>query len=252
MDRKAEYSIVAYGDSLTWGTRGDRDSPAPYTAFLDYFIYRYLKAAESPFSVSIVNVSLPAGMIVNFAGKEGRHLGFHNLPLEKVLQERPDACIVLGGTNNLGMIGDGRHQILDESVYKKVEEVAHDLFAIYEQLREHSIEPVPVTVPPLRVHSIVLEDEGEAVYWRIAEFAIGVRHLLNRFLFDYSKKNGIHVVDLFQATSDPIGQMRREYSAGDWLHFNEVGYFYMARTIFEQGVKPHLDKWMGLEQKVTQ
>lgn len=238
---KDMYTLIAYGDSLTQGHLGFETlgEPAPYAEFLEYHIYRYLKTQGFPFTVSVSTMSGYGGMVT-----AAPRLGFHNLPLEKVLEKQPDACIVLGGTNDLGYMGTGRYEQIDDAIIGKVEALAQNLFGIYSSLKAHAIEPIAVTVPPMRVHPLVLKEEGEKMYWQIQRFGNDLRHLLNLMIFTHARNEHIGVVDLVTPMQDSKNQMSHEYSAGDWLHFNKYGYFVMAEEIFKQGARPLLDEWM--------
>ena len=233
---KTERRIVAYGDSLTKGhfkmpTEGAlRTRYLPYTYFLKPLVSRYLRERRNPLSVYIENVS-EDGMAV---GRNGFYIFSFGqsleIPVSDVLDLEPDACIVLGGTNNLGILLSA-----DSDAERVANAIAGDLFAVYTTLKEADVEPVSVTIPP-----VVVSPEQRKDF----RFLVEGRQRLNDRIKEYSIRNGINCADLFAATATEDGWMRGEY-ANDGLHFNPKGYFAMAEAIFDQGVKPILDAWLG-------
>ncbi len=215
-----QLKIVAYGDSLTKGNvgfgLGIRYSP--YTDFLQNIANEYLASLGSSIPISIDNMS-EDGLLV---GPDGLYdwpdSPSPHIHVIQVIRKKPDACIVLAGTNNLGYI-------------QNVNEVAEYLFSLYRKLTESGVEPISVTVPPV----------GEEFKRLYGNALVEIRRKLNESIRQYSAENNMHCVDLFSATATPEGWMRPEY-VSDGLHFNSNGYRRMAEVIFEQGIKPFLEK----------
>jgi hypothetical protein len=90
------------------------------------------------------------------------------------------------------------------------------------------IQPVACTVP-----SVLGFDEG-----------IEPRKQLNGLIKNHSTNCGVACVDLFSATSDPMGRLRRDYS-NDGLHLSAAGYEAMAEAIFSGAVSQIISKRLG-------
>ena len=124
----------------------------PYTDFLQRMVDIHVKRNPNPVRISVEN-----------KGEYGGQLsprGLHNNDIANVLKRAPDMCVVLAGTNNLGMLymytGDERAQRLGVAIGY--------LTSIYKTLRNAHIAPVAVTVPPLRIPaSVVPHEERQSV-----------------------------------------------------------------------------------------
>ncbi len=247
---KESYTIIAYGDSLTKGHMTvwpeKRAFPnlsdveyVPYTGFLEKLIDHYLTQKESPFSVSVANMS-EDGLYV---GERGLYRDDLEIPIHMVLNKKPDACIVLAGTNNLGKFPNLSVPVEDLVVQNYLQYVAESLFSLYGVLKDNRIEPISVTVPPIGIPPYA-SDNAKSSYQTYRDFLFGIRNSLNRRIQQHSLEHKISCVDLFSATVTKEGWMNPEY-CNDGLHFNPAGYEFMAQVIFKQGVKPLLDRWMG-------
>ena len=105
-----------------------------------------------------------------------------------VLGPRPDAVIILGGSNDLGWG-------LEPQI------IAENLAQMTDGALTHEIQPVACTVP-----SVLGFDEG-----------IQPRLRLNRLIKKQSANRDVVCVDLFSATSDMAGRLMEDYS-NDGLH----------------------------------
>ncbi|HUK79197.1 MAG TPA: GDSL-type esterase/lipase family protein [Nitrososphaerales archaeon] len=193
--------IVAFGDSLTVGYRSPTEyeefpRPVPYTALLTKRVDGMLRQRVASFKVEFLNRGvvgeLTDDMVDRFSGD--------------VVGPRPDAVIILGGSNDLGWG-------MDPS------QVAENLSGMYNEALNNGIRPVACTVPSIRGY-----DEG-----------IRPRLRLNGLIRNCSESRGIVCVDLFTATADPAGRLREEYS-NDGLHLSHLGYEAVAETIFSDAV----------------
>jgi lysophospholipase L1-like esterase len=194
--------IVAFGDSLTVGYRSPtgEDSepmPTPYTAFLKRKTEKMLeREGSSRFRVTFVNRGVVGELTEDMLSRFDR----------EVMESRPDAVIILGGSNDLGWG-------LEPPV------IAGNLMQLVDQALTAGIQPVTCTVP-----SVLGFDEG-----------IRPRLELNRLIQKQSSDRGVVCVDLFTPTSDSAGRLRAEYS-NDGLHLSAAGYETMAEAIFSGAV----------------
>ena len=194
--------IVAFGDSLTVGYQSptydeELPQPTPYTSILSKRVDEMLRGGKSTFSVKFLNKGIVGELTDEMAGRFTRD----------VFEPRPDAVIILGGSNDLGWG-------LEPSG------IAKNLAGMYDKALKSGIRPVACTVP-----SVLGYDEG-----------IPPRRQLNGLIKSYSAALGIHCVDLFTATADSAGRLREEFS-NDGLHLSPLGYEAMADAIFTDAVR---------------
>jgi len=194
--------IVAFGDSLTVGYQSptwddELPQPAPYTAFLSKKVNAILHGSAAAFRAEFLNRGVVGELTTEMADRFGRD----------ALGPRPDAVIILGGSNDLGW-------------GMEPSSVAKNLAVMYDTALNNGIRPVACTVP-----SVLGYDEG-----------IQPRLQLNEHIKRYSTALGIACVDLFKATADSGGRLREEYS-NDGLHLSPLGYEAMAEAIFSEAVQ---------------
>jgi lysophospholipase L1-like esterase len=204
--------FVAFGDSLTVGYQspmGDEElpQPAPYTTFLSAKVEAMLREREACLKVELLNRGVVGELTDDMAGRFDRD----------VVGSRPDAVIILGGSNDLGW-------------GLEPPSVARNLAGMYDKALRAGIRPVACTVP-----SVLGYDEG-----------IQPRVQLNRLIRRYSAALGIISVDLFSATADSAERLREEYS-NDGLHLSAQGYEAMAETIFSQAVRGMIETYLKAE-----
>src|SRR3989344_6935757 len=144
---KSERKIVALGDSLTEGRYLDDEGKlaiGPYTNSLQKRIDQYLQDHENSFSVDVENVSRgglfvgPEGLWSEYEPKEWDRPSIY---IRQISMKSPDACIILAGSNNLGMIGYPINfgfevKIEDTETANKINEVVRNLFSLYHTLIE--------------------------------------------------------------------------------------------------------------------
>ncbi len=207
--------FVAFGDSLTVGYRspslGDEfPKPTPYTEFLKERIEKMpdLDTAGAP-RVEFLNRGVVGELTQDMLGRFGRD----------VVEVEPDFVIVLGGANDLGWGVEPQR-------------VAGNLVEMYREAVRHRIRPIACTVP-----SILGFDEG-----------IPPRLVLNRLIKEYSAEHSQVCVDLFTATCDSTGRMKKECS-NDGLHMNARGYETMAEVIFFEAVQGIISEHRGVQHR---
>jgi lysophospholipase L1-like esterase len=136
-----------------------------------------------------------------------------------VVEPRPDAVIILGGSNDLGWGLESQS-------------VARNLAKMYHEALTHGIQPVTCTVP-----SVLGFDEG-----------IQPRLQLNQLIKKCSVDRSIVCVDLFFATGDSSGRLKKEYS-NDGLHLNPSGYEAMAEAMFSCAVSGMVSKRLDSRER---
>lgn len=194
--------FVALGDSLTVGYQsptweGEELEPVPYTGFLNKKAEELLhQRGVRDLRVEFLNRGINGELTDNMVSRFAHD----------AIDPRPDVVVILGGSNDLGW-------------GVEPSSVAENLLSMYKDALENRIQPVACTVP-----SVLGFDEG-----------IQPRLELNRLIREYSVALGIVCVDIFSATSDPSGRLRREYS-NDGLHLSPAGYESMAEAIFSEAV----------------
>jgi len=202
MNQAKRIVFVAFGDSLTVGYQSPTEEdqwpePAPYTDFLERKTEKMLGRGETArIRVEFLNKGivgeLTDEMVARFSGD--------------VLGLRPDAVIILGGSNDLGWGHEPEH-------------IAGNLAGMYDEALGHGIRPIACTVP-----SVLGFDEG-----------IKPRLRLNGLIKKLCVEAGIICVDLFAATADAAGRLREKYS-NDGLHLNASGYEAIAESVFTGAV----------------
>jgi len=202
--------IVAFGDSLTVGYLSPTEDeelpqPVPYTTFLSKRVDVMLGERAPGFKVEFLNRGIVGELTDDMADRFGRD----------VLGPRPDAVIILGGSNDLGWGVDPSS-------------VAENLLEMYDEGLRNGIQPVACTVPSVRGY-----DEG-----------IPPRLQLNGLIKKCSDDRGVVCVDLFAATKDSAGRLREEYS-NDGLHLSRPGYEAVAEAIFSEAVRGMVEGYLG-------
>ena len=145
-----------------------------------------------------------------------------------VLDAKPTAVIILGGTNDLGL-GLTPHKILG------------NLRFFYEQAQAHHILPIAITVPSLRDDSWqnVPDNEGRAFeeLASVIEEAISARVILNQLIKDFCQERHIPIVDWFTETCESKTQALAARYSNDGLHLNVAGYKRLAELLWVQVIK---------------
>ena len=134
-----------------------------------------------------------------------------------VLERQPAFVVILGGTNDLGWNA-------------WPEEIMRNLVKMYEQALAALVQPVPVTVPSLRVAG----EFGDGADGRWLTDHIARRQVLNKLICDYARSKPLPCLDLFEATAEPETlQLGAAYS-NDGLHLTTDGYCLIATLLYEQ------------------
>lgn len=195
--------IICFGDSLTAGYQ----TPSP----------AHPQAEETPYG-QVLQERLGHQARVEISGVCGEVTGEMVLRFRAdVLNRRPQAVVILGGTNDLGWNADPM-------------EIMRNLTKMYELARAASIVPVPVTVPSIRVE--VGGNNPEAAAWLAAH--IQRRQRLNALIADYAGRKGLPYFDLFTATAEPESLMLAEPYSNDGLHLTSSGYRLFGQLLYEQ------------------
>jgi acyl-CoA thioesterase I len=201
--------VVAFGDSLTVGYQSltqdeEIPQPVPYTTFLSKKVKELLDKRRAGFGVDFLNRGVVGELTDDMVDRFGRD----------VLGPRPDAVIILGGSNDLGW-------------GMEPPSIAENLTGMYDEALKNGIRPVACTVPSVRGY-----DEG-----------IQPRLQLNGLIKRYTGALGVVCVDLFTATADSAGRLREEYS-NDGLHLSPLGYEAMAEVIFSDAVRGMIEDYL--------
>ena len=195
--------IVCFGDSLTVGYQSPtEDSPdmqeTPYGAFLQDRL-----GIRAHVAVSGICGELTGEMAMRF-----RH---------DVLEHRPAAVVVLGGTNDLGWNAGPA-------------DIMRNLLKMYELALAGGIRPVAVTVPSIRVDGVPAgRDAGNWLDEHITR-----RQTLNRLIQDYCASKNVSCVDLFTATAEPETLRLAALYSNDGLHLTTAGYRLLADLLYEE------------------
>jgi acyl-CoA thioesterase-1 len=170
---------------------------APYGAFLQEML-----GARARVAISGICGELTGEMVLRFR--------------RDVLARAPAYVVVLGGTNDLG-------------VNARPAEIMRNLLKMYESALASGVQPVPVTVPSIRVEE--LEDDAGAEGRRWIQDHIRRREILNGLIGDYCGRRGLGYVDLFAATAEPDTLLLAAPYSDDGLHLTVGGYRLLASLL---------------------
>jgi lysophospholipase L1-like esterase len=199
----ASSHIVCFGDSLTAGFQSPTaDNPhgieTPYG--------RFLQELTGP----AVRVSV-SGICGELTGEMTKRFRL------AVLAHQPTHVVILGGTNDLGW------NALPEDIMR-------NLIKMYELAAAAGIEPVPVTVPSIRVGDDLRSEEG--CRWFAAH--LDRRHQLNTLILRYAESKRLVTFDLFAATAEPETQQLAARYSNDGLHLTTAGYRLVAERLYQE------------------
>jgi lysophospholipase L1-like esterase len=195
--------IVCFGDSLTAGFQSPTaDNPqgieTPYGRFL-----QELTGPSVRVSVSGICGELTGEMAMRFRSA--------------VLIHQPTHVVILGGTNDLGW-----------NAAPAV--IMRNLLKMYELATAAGIQPVPVTVPSVRVGDDLRSEEGRRWF---AEH-LDRRHQLNGLILRYAESKRLAALDLFAATVEPDTQQLAALYSNDGLHLTTAGYRLLSELLYDQ------------------
>ncbi|MFQ5507915.1 MAG: GDSL-type esterase/lipase family protein [Leptospirillia bacterium] len=182
--------VAALGDSITWGFPG-----GPMTS--------WVQRTTDRLGVEITNLGVNGETLRDMRNRVGQ-----------VIALRPYACIVMGGTNDVGL---GR----------QVEHMAQDLVAIVEALTAAGVQPmIGMPIPFL---AEVPERELS-----------GFRH----FIQSFAGTRRIRVIPFDRAFRDPSGAIIARYFM-DALHPSLEGYQAMSDLLVESGALTRIGEGTG-------
>ncbi|HEY5626922.1 MAG TPA: GDSL-type esterase/lipase family protein [Nitrospira sp.] len=195
--------ILCFGDSLTAGFQ----SPTP----------EYPTGQETPYGNFLQECIQGAAeiQVSGICGELTREMAlrFHH----DVVLQQPSHVVLLGGTNDLGWNAQPA-------------DIMSNLVAMYEMACLARIQPIPVTVPSLRVDVTGGGPDAEA--WLGQH--LSRRAELNGLIQAYALSKSLPWVDLFKATVDSAtGQLAELYS-NDGLHLSTAGYRLFAQLLYDQ------------------
>ncbi len=105
-----------------------------------------------------------------------------------------------------------------------------NLLKMYELAAAAGIEPVPVTVPSIRVGDDLRSEEG--CRWFAAH--LDRRHQLNTLILRYAESKRLVAFDLFAATAEPVTQQLAARYSNDGLHLTTAGYRLVAERLYQE------------------
>jgi lysophospholipase L1-like esterase len=174
----------------------------PYTQFLENLLLKKLpEKGMEHIDVSFDNVGILGDTTAGMLQRFDLH----------VAAKRPDYVIVWGGINDIYM-------------QRTPESIANNLRQIYRRAQEDGINPIACTV------TSILGPEQ----W------IQLIITLNKLIKDLCKTESLILVDLYVATSDKSGRLRKTYSS-DGVHLTRSGYEKVALTVYKEVVEEILD-----------
>lgn len=195
--------IVCFGDSLTAGFQSPTaDNPL---------------GTETPYGLFLQELTGPA-VRVSVSGICGELTGEMAMRFRSaVLNHKPTHVVILGGTNDLGWNASPA-------------DIMRNLLKMYELAAAAGIQPVPVTVPSIRVEDDLRSEEGRRWF---AEH-LDRRCQLNGLILRYAESKRVAAFDLFAATAEPeTRQLAAEYS-NDGLHLTTAGYRLIAERLYQE------------------
>lgn len=199
--------IVALGDSLTAGFQNpSADNPAglefPYPRILQLLMWKEIKKLKIDLNPVVENEG-----IVGESTKGMLRRFDSTIPRLK-----PDYVIIWSGINDLtsGVLADAAIANLRE---------------IYNKTRAINAIPIACTISPIVSVPKVIE----------------IIKTYNKKIEELTKSENIQLIDLYKTLSNEEGLLRAEYN-NDGIHLNVKGYTKVATTIFEEAVKPIIDK----------
>ncbi|TFG07277.1 MAG: hypothetical protein EU539_05320, partial [Promethearchaeota archaeon] len=159
-------------------------------------------------SLLFINKGVPGELTSNFLTRV-------DVDLIKI-RPKPDYAIIIGGTNDLGW-GIPNDKILA------------NLVELHEISKDFGIKSIGGTIPPIR-----MEQSSVSYNQRKIE--------LNIMLKEYFLDKEIPHADLYKGMMDDEGNLKNEWAYIDGLHFSMEGYRQMGKVIFQDTVKPIIER----------
>ena len=199
----ASSHIVCFGDSLTAGFQ----SPTPANP----------TGTETPYGRFLQELTGPS-VRVSVSGICGELTGEMAMRFRSaVLVHQPAYVVILGGTNDLGWNAAPA-------------DIMRNLLKMYGLAAAAGIQPVPVTVPSIRVGDDLRSEEE--CRWFAQH--LDRRHQLNGLILRYAESKRLAVFDLFAATAEPETQQLAALYSNDGLHLTTDGYRLVAELLYDQ------------------
>lgn len=199
-------AIICLGDSLTDGASVSTNAFARWPDELA----RKLKADSDLSNYSVINMGIGATPLTRIWGNSG----LERLQRDVLNVPGAECVIILYGVNDIGSSGTNEisQNLID--AYKE----------IIQQCHAQGIKVYGCTITPI---------EGSGYYSDIHEVT---RTKFNEYIMsDDSGLDGY--IDTASAVADPSNtkKMQQKYVSvwGDWLHFNDTGYKFVGKTIYD-------------------
>ena len=198
--------FVALADSLTVGFQSPspiapNGGETPYTQWLEKMVREKLRGIGRNVNAFIVNAG------INGDSTDGMNWRFG----QDVAAEKPNFVIVWAGLNDL-------------FAGKSPSDVFESIVELYERCHDIGASPIGCTLTPV--------EEPDQVNEAIVA--------LNGLIKGHCLEEGIPLVDLYGATTDASGRLRRELS-NDGAHLNTEGYRLVAEIIYKDTVEDILE-----------
>ena len=194
---------MCFGDSLTAGFQSPTaDNP---------------QGTETPYGWFLQELTGPS-VRVSVSGICGELTGEMSMRFRSaVLIHQPTHVVILGGTNDLGWNAAPA-------------DIMRNLLKMYELAAATGIQPVPVTVPSVRVGDDLRSEEGRRWF---AEH-LNRRRQLNGLILRYAESKRLAAFDLFAATVEPDTQQLAALYSNDGLHLTTAGYRLLSELLYDQ------------------